>query len=152
MSFTLFILLHIQKKLTDAMTKLNPFRSANKVRNYYIFFWENDYWKRFYVFFMKYGFMCSLCSMRSRLAQMTRIHLWAVRSHQATNRCFNIYLFLFHCAKFGIGVFYAFNQLFLFSAQLSHWEVEQPVQFNCYYSRRSLTLHNNHHQNGYIYG
>lgn len=33
------------------MTKLNPFRSANKVRNYNIFFWENDYWKKFGVFF-----------------------------------------------------------------------------------------------------
>lgn len=30
--FLFFVLLHIQSKLAETMTKLNPFRSANKVR------------------------------------------------------------------------------------------------------------------------
>ncbi len=35
--FSLFLLFCIQSKLAGAMTKLNPFRSANKVRKGFVF-------------------------------------------------------------------------------------------------------------------
>lgn len=37
---------------------------------------------------------------------MTRIHLWVEKSPQTTNRCFDMYLFLFHCVNFFFLLFF----------------------------------------------